>query len=87
MLMDEIPIGVGLIVSVLGHVNFGKCICVLKFKVGALLFQVYDFVKSVYMFFPGQFQYSIVSRTFFMFFSHHRQTWLTLRLLRSMLRV
>ena len=41
--MGEVPIGFGLIFWGLGQLN---CICVLKFKVGALSFQVYDCVKS-----------------------------------------
>ena len=29
------------------ELNFGNCICILEFNVGALLYQVYDCVKSV----------------------------------------
>ena len=71
-LMGEIPIGLGLFFGGIGQLN---CICVSKFKVGALSFQVYDCVKSDNVFFPRYFQYFFVSRMFFMFFSYHRQTW------------
>ena len=63
--MGEIPIGLELILWGLGHLS---CIFVLKFKVEALSFQVYDCVKSDNIFFPRYFQYFFVSRMFFMFF-------------------